>query len=459
MRVACLFAACLVLATVATPGIAASNEAPLADAGLDQNVTRGTTVYLDAGGSRDPDGAVERYRWTVAAESGDATNATTTQCRRCQQTTFQAEATGTYRVTLEVTDDDGATTTDTLYVTVEPGDPPAASLAGPTETTTGDPARFTADASAGSAPLDRLRWRVDGEHVATETVSGDAESATRTVHFPTPGTHTVSVTAIDADGQRDSTETSTSVVEAADTVPTGASPPETPEDADVVGPKVVTGRGELTAEYELTNDVSGTWHQDDRHVATGSGTSRSFTAGVHELYAAIDGGVATFPDGSRTVVADPAPELTTVEVEDSSVVPVTVDATDDYENLHTVTVNVDGEPAETLTTDDLGGRVNGDRLTATTHLESLEPGNHTITVRARDARGQTDVAIRTVEVPGPPEVLSAGFVQDGPLDQYHPRIDESRYTATYRVKVDLNGVDPKYIKSLMRITGVVETQI
>ncbi len=156
-----------------TPGIAASNEAPLADAGLDQNVTRGTTVYLDAGGSRDPDGAIERYHWTVAAESGDVPNTTTPHCRDCQQTRFQAEATGTYRVTLEVTDDDGATATDILYITVDPGDPPAVSLAGPAETTTGDPARFTADASAGSAPLDRLVWSVDGDRVATEPAAGN----------------------------------------------------------------------------------------------------------------------------------------------------------------------------------------------------------------------------------------------------------------------------------------------
>ncbi|UHH24517.1 hypothetical protein [Halobacterium noricense] len=263
----------------------------------------------------------------------------------------------------------------------------------------------------------------------------------------------MSVTAIDEDGQRDSAETSTTVVEASTTGSAGSDSTENSDDADVAGPQVVTGHGELTADYELTNGVSGTWLQDGRRVETGTSTTRSFTAGVHELYAATDAGVATFSDNSRTVVADPAPELTTVEVENSSVVPVTIDATDDYENLHTVTVHADGEPVETLTTDSLGGRVSGGSLTTTTYLESLEPGNHTITVRARDARGQTDVAIRNVEVPGPPEVVSAGFVQDGPLDQYHPRIDESRYTATYRVKVDLNGVEPESIDALMRMTG------
>nr|WP_272931457.1 PKD domain-containing protein [Halobacterium noricense] len=454
-----MFTACLVIAAVTTAGIAptngtaTANEAPLADAGLDQTVTRATTVYLDAGGSRDPDGTIRHYEWTVTAESGDATNATTPQCQNCQQTNFEAEATGTYRVTLKVIDDDGATANDTLYVTVEPGDPPAVSLAGPTATTTSEPVRFTADANAGNAPLDRLVWRVDGERVTTDAIAGDANTTTRTVRFPTTGTHAVSVTVIDEDGQRDNAKTSISVTEPSNTGTTTGGSGGNPDNADIVGPQLVTGHGELVADYELTNGVSGSWFQDGRRVGIGTSTTRLLTAGTHELYAATDAGVATFADGSRTIVADPAPKLTTVEVENASVVPVTIDATDDYGNLHTVTVHVDGESVETHTTDNLGGRVSGDSLTTITYLESLEPGTHTITVRARDARGQTDVAIRTVNVPGPPEVVSAGFVQEGPLDQYHPRIDESRYTATYRVKVDLNGVEPDEIESTIRMPG------
>jgi hypothetical protein len=43
----------------------AANEPPLADAGLDQTVDRGATVLLDGTGSRDPDGEIVSYQWTV----------------------------------------------------------------------------------------------------------------------------------------------------------------------------------------------------------------------------------------------------------------------------------------------------------------------------------------------------------------------------------------------------------
>jgi len=46
---------------VVSSGVATANEPPVPAAGLDQTVVEGATVYLDAGGSRDPDGAVADY--------------------------------------------------------------------------------------------------------------------------------------------------------------------------------------------------------------------------------------------------------------------------------------------------------------------------------------------------------------------------------------------------------------
>lgn len=110
----------------------AGNEVPLTDAGLDQTVERGTTVVLDATGSRDPDGTITSYRWTIETPRGRViTPADPTQPR----TTFQATELGKYRVTVVVTDDDGASTRDTLYVTVnrnnasEPTENPTDALA------------------------------------------------------------------------------------------------------------------------------------------------------------------------------------------------------------------------------------------------------------------------------------------------------------------------------------------
>lgn len=75
--------AVLVLVTAATtPTVATANEPPLADAGLDQSVTRDSIVHLDAGGSRDPDGTIADYSWTVEALNGSTTTLDCVDCER-----------------------------------------------------------------------------------------------------------------------------------------------------------------------------------------------------------------------------------------------------------------------------------------------------------------------------------------------------------------------------------------
>jgi len=95
--------------------VAAANEAPLADAGLDQSVPAGTTVYLDATGSRDPDGSVAGYEWIVEAPNGSTVLPDDFTDPR---TSFVPTRTGRYEVTVIVTDDEGVNARDTLYVDV-----------------------------------------------------------------------------------------------------------------------------------------------------------------------------------------------------------------------------------------------------------------------------------------------------------------------------------------------------
>ena len=104
------------------------NRAPLADAGLDQEVEYGATVRLDATGSRDPDGEVTAYEWTIERPDGTTVEP---DCSSCGRTSFRPQSVGTYAVTVTVTDDEGATRSDTLYVEVEGGTGPSVSLSGP----------------------------------------------------------------------------------------------------------------------------------------------------------------------------------------------------------------------------------------------------------------------------------------------------------------------------------------
>ncbi|MFC7311046.1 PKD domain-containing protein [Salinirubellus salinus] len=131
LTVATLSAAVLPAGVVAQ---STDGEAPLADAGLDQRVTVGATVTLDATGSRDPDGRLVDYRWAVETPDGRTTVPAPPNRGRTRLTVTQP---GRYEVTVTVTDDDGNQASDTLYVLVErPATPTTSPTAGPTRTTT-----------------------------------------------------------------------------------------------------------------------------------------------------------------------------------------------------------------------------------------------------------------------------------------------------------------------------------
>ncbi|MEJ0001772.1 MAG: PKD domain-containing protein [bacterium] len=91
------------------------NNAPVADAGPDQIITLpANTVDLDASGSADSDGTIDSYVWTEVSgpstvDPDDAVNPTITDLIE-----------GTYVFELTVTDNDGATATDTVTITVNP---------------------------------------------------------------------------------------------------------------------------------------------------------------------------------------------------------------------------------------------------------------------------------------------------------------------------------------------------
>ena len=89
---------------------AAVNEDPVAAAGDDQTVNEGETALFDGTTSSDPDGTIAKFEWDFG-DGETAEGATQTHV-------YADEGTGTFTVTLTVTDDLGATASDTLDVTV-----------------------------------------------------------------------------------------------------------------------------------------------------------------------------------------------------------------------------------------------------------------------------------------------------------------------------------------------------
>jgi hypothetical protein len=84
------------------------NAAPTANAGPDKTAATGATVSFDGGASTDADGSIASYSW----DFGDGSTASG------RTASHPYDASGTYRVQLTVTDNDGATASDTALVTV-----------------------------------------------------------------------------------------------------------------------------------------------------------------------------------------------------------------------------------------------------------------------------------------------------------------------------------------------------
>ena len=171
---------------------------PVADAGpdrtfIDANGSGDEPVTLDGSGSGDPDGTIVNYRWTKGATvlaDGSSSNA------------VAILAVGLHTIDLEVTDNDGLTTSDSTIVSVEPRnltsidvDPVSASLAA------GDAMQFNAAAfdQVGAPMTAAFEWSVsggggiDGNGLFTATTTGgpfDVEAIAEGV----TGTATVSVT-------------------------------------------------------------------------------------------------------------------------------------------------------------------------------------------------------------------------------------------------------------------------
>ncbi|NLV09751.1 PKD domain-containing protein [Halomicrobium mukohataei] len=172
------------LTALAIPVSAAGNAPPTAAAGLDQTVTSGTTVYLDGANSHDPDGRIQTVEWSIRDPNG-ATVAPS--CRNCLQPTFTPNVTGRWSVTVTVTDDDGATATDTLYVTVEEARGPTLTLDGPDRVVPDESTPFVVEATSDGAPLRSVSLYHDDTRVNSTTVDGTTTLTTLTHTFSETG--------------------------------------------------------------------------------------------------------------------------------------------------------------------------------------------------------------------------------------------------------------------------------
>ncbi len=252
------------------------NEPPVANAGSDQTVidddgNGGETTTLDGTASSDPDGTIASYVWM---EGGNqiATGANPSL----------SLALGVHTITLTVTDNDGATATDNVVITVEeaPNQVPVAN-AGTDQTVIDDDGNggetTTLDGTGSSDPDGTIAsyiWTEGGNQIAT----GANPSLSLVL-----GVHTITLTVTDDDGATDTDNVTITVEEAPNQAPlANAGSDQTVTDTDNSGSETVVLNG------SASNDPDGTissyvWIESGNQIATGVNPSVSFSVGTHDV--------------------------------------------------------------------------------------------------------------------------------------------------------------------------------
>jgi PKD repeat protein len=179
-----------------TASIGAGNLPPVADPRGPYSGTVGVPVAFDGNGSGDPDGRIVAYSWDLG-DGSTGSGATPNHA-------YSSD--GSYRVSLTVTDDAGATGTATTTASIGAGNlPPVADPRGPYSGMAGMPVAF--DGSASSDPDGRIA------SYSWDFGDGSTGSGASPEHaYRTAGTYNVTLEVMDADGARDSAMTTATIV-------------------------------------------------------------------------------------------------------------------------------------------------------------------------------------------------------------------------------------------------------
>ncbi len=192
-------------ASCGTVTVESDNEPPTArlEIGV-TTVAPGETLQFGST-STDPDGEVVAQVWRVDGE----------RVGEGFRFSYTFEEPGDHLVELTVTDDDGATDTDSVTITVESDNEPPTVEVGysPAEPAPDEAVGFEASASDPDGEVTAYEWRVDGE------VVGDGP--TLEYAFPGPGEYTVAVAVTDDAGATATADRTVTVESEETTTPTG----------------------------------------------------------------------------------------------------------------------------------------------------------------------------------------------------------------------------------------------
>ncbi len=380
-------------------GTGSSNNPPVANAGTDKTITLPTNSTGLTGSGTDADGSVVGYQWQQVSgpstSTFSATNTANITVSNLQQ--------GSYTYRLTVTDEDGATDTDDVIVTVAAGQAnqaPAANAG--TDRTITLPTNSATLNGTGSTDADgtiaSYQWQqVSGP--STSTLSA-TNTASITVSNLQAGTYTYRLTVTDNDGATDTDNV---------TVNVNAAPPNQAPIANAGANRTITLP---TSSVNLTGsgtDGDGTIATYRWQQVTGPSTSAlSATNTANITVSNLQAGVYTY----RLTVTDndgaTATDDVTVTVNGApNQAPVANAGVNRTLTLPTNSVNITGSGTDadgTIATY-LWQQVNGPSTaafsatnTAATTISNLQAGVYSFRLTVTDNDGATDTDVMTVTV-------------------------------------------------------------
>lgn len=284
------------------------NVAPVANAGANRNITLPTNSTTLSGSGTDSDGTVTGFRWRQinGPNTANIVSATTAG------TSVSGLIQGTYTFRLTVTDNDGATHSDDMNVTVNPAPNQAPTVSAGRNVTITLPtssANLSGTATDSDGTIASYNWRqVNGPSTAT---IANAANAGTTVSGLIAGVYTFRLTATDNDG---ATATDDMTV----TVNTAAPANEAPV-ANAGSNRTITlptnnttlaGSGTdndgTIASYRWTQ-VSGPSTALINPVTAASTTVSSLVAGTYVFRLTVTDNDGATDSDETTVVVNPAP--------------------------------------------------------------------------------------------------------------------------------------------------------
>ena len=359
--------------------VAASNQPPVAVITSLGTVEAGQVLTLDGSGSNDPDGTIVSYAW----DFGDGTTGTGVQVDHVYATP------GTYTVTLTVTDDQGATGTDTKVITVTAPaapKPPVANAGGPYSGIVNGPVQM--DGSASTDP--------DGTIVSYAWDFGDGTTGTGvmpTHTYTAAGVYTVTLTVTDNDGLTATATTTATIVVPSPPV----ADPGGPYSGQVGQPVAFDGSRSMDPDGTI---VSYRWFFGDNTEGTGPTPTHTYTAaGTYTVTLTV-----TDNDGLRdtavttVTITDPAPPP-------PAPMPPVADPGGPYTGTTGMPVQMDGsasaDPDGTIVSYawDFGDGTTGTGVMPI-HTYAMA-GTYTVTLTVTDNDGLTATATTTATITDP----------------------------------------------------------